>query len=135
MQHDRQRRGRLEYMYICCIYVYFCCVRSLGHQTLRDSLEYMYICCICISVVFGAWISSLAGCICILVIYIYIVWHMSHLRILFNGKCSSYIFSTHFLHKMTRVPHPLPKTLYPTVFWAVDGRTRVLLCKKCVEKV
>src|SRR3954465_11956746 len=72
-------------MYICCIYVYFCCVRSLSHQTLKDSLEYMYICCICISVVFGAWISSLAGCICILVfIYIYIFWHTSHLRILFN---------------------------------------------------
>src|SRR3954462_11820051 len=66
-------------MYICCIYVYFCCVRSLGHQTLRDSLKYMYICCICISVVFGAWISSLAGCICIFVIYIYILSGIRHI--------------------------------------------------------
>ena len=80
-------RGSLEYVYVHLLYMYvfFCRVRSLGHlSTLRDSFEYMYICCICLSVVFGAWISSLAGCICMYIGYIYIVWHTSHLRILFN---------------------------------------------------
>src|SRR4051812_16145994 len=90
-------------MYICCIYVYFCCVRSLGHQTLRDSLEYMYICCICISVVFGAWISSLAGCICILVIYILSgICHICVYCLMGNAPLTS------FLHTFNTKGHVSP---------------------------
>ena len=100
---------RQPWVYVYLLYMYICRVRSLD---LISSWLYMYI-----------------G-------YIYILSSICHICVyclIGNAPLTSFLHT--FYTKWHVSPILCPKHCTQTVFWAVDGRTRVLLCEKCVEKV
>src|SRR2546430_362377 len=68
-------------------------------------------------------------------LYSTIIFYKTHHKQIKQEHGYTYTFSTHFLHKRTRV---LPSTAQNTVGYSVLGSgwgTRVILCRKCVEKM